>query len=838
MMMEPRDFSLTARAWVRLSAGMRTAPLLVLATLTLAAPAGAADPCLGGGSAATDAHDIAALRGRIEMACPCAAFDGSSPAKSHASYFRCAARLVQDAGDGSPILGLFPLRPACRATVRGLLQRSDCGYPAAESRHPCCRLVVATGKKTGAVRRATRCQSTAGTVQHLCAASHFVVDACSGDATNACLPACGDGVANGTEQCDGTDDAACPGLCGSDCACPRVEQTTVSIPSAAAPLHTPGSPGVTVTNAKLLTQFGGAAFSLNQATYTRYALNRPGGTPDAILILVPGFEGGAASFRILAENLITRARSDGLALEVWAFDRRGHQLEDRAGLDVAEEFLSAQVALDWLYGGELGLPLHPALVAGPNRRAVFYDAQADVPFMAEWTGLVFSRDIDAVVQAADAAVRNHNVFLGGHSAGTGFTARYAATDFDLTGAGPPAPGYAKLRGLVLLEGPGGSTAGPPLTADTLDRIIAKFDGGLYGAVRDNAGRCVDGTTACTMADEATTCAGQVPPKCTPPATAYSTSPVLNPRILASVEVAGIQGATDPDGGEQVLGVDQGAPGNRAVAKVPDLAILNNQTLFPPSTVEAGIAAFIDDDGPVAAFAFFVATSVGAPGPVVGGLHTWLDITEPLPPSATPNNGPPPTSLPASVWGQEKEVTRFDRLMPSFYAGGTNFTDWYYPSGGLGVTSVAGVCTSGTCSAGNVGASCAANGDCGQAINLDSTPLSVGRGRRDIENLTQAPNVNIPVIAFGASNGLVTVPGGYVPFAESIGACSAPSCDGTPRVVDATTPNPAFPTFGGVPGGFEVYISEGFSHVDIVTAEDDANNNVVAPLAAFLERNSQ
>ena len=64
-----------------------------------------------------------------------------------------------------------------------------------------------------------------------------------------------------------------------------------------------------MTNAKLLTQFGGAAFSLNQATYTRYALNRPGGTPDAILILVPGFEGGAASFRILAENLITRART-------------------------------------------------------------------------------------------------------------------------------------------------------------------------------------------------------------------------------------------------------------------------------------------------------------------------------------------------------------------------------------------------------------------------------------------------------------------------------------------------------------------------------------------------
>src|SRR5207245_4557973 len=124
-------------------------------------------------------------------------------------------------------------------------------------------------------------------------------------------------------------------------------------------------------------------------------------------------------------------------------------------------------------------------------------------FLRGRPGLSSSRDSAAVVQAAAAAVRNHNVFLGGPSAGTGFTARYAATDFDLIGAGPPAPGYAKLRGLVLLEGPGASTAGPPLTADTLDRIIAKFDGGLYGAVRDNAGRCVDGTTACTMADEAT-----------------------------------------------------------------------------------------------------------------------------------------------------------------------------------------------------------------------------------------------------------------------------------------------------------------------------------------------
>ena len=152
-----------------------------------------------------------------------------------------------------------------------------------------------------------------------------------------------------------------------------------------------------------------------------------------------------------------------------------------------------------------------------------------------------------------------------------------------------------------------------------------------------------------------------------------------------------------------------------------------------------------------------------------------------------------------------------------------------------------MCTGGFCTAGNVGAACTpATPPPSAARRSTSTrrALSVGRGRRDIENLTQAANIDIPVIGFGGSNGLAPVPGRYTPFAQSIGVCTAPSCNGTPRVVDASTPNPAFPTFGDVAGGFEVYISEGFAHVDVLTAEDDANNNVLAPLSAFIARNVQ
>ena len=188
----------------------------------------------------------------------------------------------------------------------------------------------------------------------------------------------------------------------------------------------------------------------------------------------------------------------------------------------------------------------------------------------------------------------------------------------------------------------------------------------------------------------------------------------------------------------------------------------------------------------------------------------------MPPGVLTDNGlaptAPATSGPQPVWGQEHEVTDIARLSSKWVADGTNFTDWYYPSAGLAVTG---------------------------GINLDSTALSVGRSRRDIENLTQVGNVNIPVIAFGGTNGLTPLPGNYTAFAQSIGLCTAPSCDSsTPRVVDASVPNTAFPTLGGVNGGFEVHLSEGFAHLDIVTGQDGPASNVVKPLVTFIKRNLQ
>jgi hypothetical protein len=580
---------------------------------------------------------------------------------------------------------------------------------------------------------------------------------------------------------------------------------TFDIPSAAEPAETPGSPGVVVTKPELITQFGGAGFSLNNARYTRWRARGPAQTPDAIVIMVAGFGGGANNFKLMAEDLIPRVLEDhGLILEVWGFHRRTNQLEDREGIVIAQAEGDPLIALDWYYGDDLGLSLHPALVAGPNRRAFFYNTSDDIPFIANFTQLVHSQDIDAVVETARSIV--DNVFLGGHSAGVGFTARYAATDFNLTGVGSPDPGYAKLRGLVMLEG-GANTTTTPATEAELDKIEDRFDGGLFAAVRDADSRCVDGSPCGDDSD----CTGLGNGTCTESTTAYAAVLGLSPQVTAVSEPVAIQRLSDPDSGQVIVQVDLGAPGNNAVAQVPELGIL---AILPPSTVDGVLGGFLDDDGLAASANASIATSLGAPGPVVNGLQTWLGIADgqPMPPSVIPDNGPAPTMLPADHWGQEKEVVRLGRYADQFLATGHNAADWYYSQSGLGMTS---------------------------PLGLDTTQLSVGRDRRDIANQTQAANIDIPVISFGGSNGNTSVPGDFVSFAESIGTCTAPSCDGsTPRVVDDMNPSEAFPTLGDVAGGYEAHISEGFAHQDVTVAENDANNNVIGPLSDFIARNVQ
>ena len=601
----------------------------------------------------------------------------------------------------------------------------------------------------------------------------------------------------GLAACIGGDSSNDPPVpvtqgCGDSDNAVRVNAMCVErfeLPSEAKAANTPGTTGVTVTNARLLAHLCAEA-DLNKALYVRYALaDQSGRQPDAILVAVPGTLGGSHNYLRLAENLMERAAEQGMVLELWGFERRSTFLEDTDGLDIAEREGDPEIAVDFLYGEELGLELSPQL----DRRAVFYD-QADVPFMVNWTPQVHSFDIDAVVERARQTARNGNVFLGGHSAGAGFVTRYAATDFNLSGAGAEEPGYAKLRGMVLFEGTGSSVSrSAPSDAD-LDAVIAAADGGLYAAAQAGG-------------------------------PAYIVAPGLGPRQVASTEVSGLQMAVEEtiNGSQSLLqrafGADRNGRTNSVYQQVPNF---NDRPV--PVTAGSSIGTFQDDDNsdsPV-----FYAISIGAPGTLnADGLLAWLDNDQPLPASVLNDNGPAPSSMLTTprYWGQEVEPTNLGRLTPAFYAGQSNFSDWYYPSTGLLL---------GNASTG------------GANLGLDTSALSLpielgGRGRADIVNQTQARNIDIPVIAFGGSNGLAPLPGSWRGIANSIAPCAAVSCAaGTPRMTAGAADFSAFPQYGGIEGGFEVYISEGYSHNDVLTADDDETNNVVQPLLAFIERNAQ
>jgi pimeloyl-ACP methyl ester carboxylesterase len=598
--------------------------------------------------------------------------------------------------------------------------------------------------------------------------------------TSAVLAACG----------GGDDDTPTTPQAPASYTVRNVVFSTHTVPSAARPALTPGSPGVTVAaGSKLARQFGSTSVDLNKVRYTRYQLaGQAARQPDAILVAIPGTLAAAHSYLILAETLMQRMLTEqNLLVEVWGVDRRSVQLQDMQGLNLAEQARDPALGVNFLFGDELALPLDPRL----TRRAIFHD-QTELGFIGNWTPQVHSIDIDAVVEQARSEARNGNVFLGGHSAGTGFTARYAATDFNFSGSGPAQPGYAKLRGLVLLEGAGTSLALTAPSSAQLDAVITAADGGLAQAVT----------------------AGTVP--------AYIAAASINPRTSASTEVTGMQMAFEGtiNGTQAVLQVDQGGvPGNNVYARVPGFSA----RAFPV-TAGAAISTFMDDDNTPRTQ--FYSISMGALGAArADGTVVWIDNNETLPGSAFRNFGPMYTTMtaPLAPWGLEVEPTNTMRFASALFLGETTWSDWYYPSSGLLI--------------GNSAAGGGAN------LGLDTSPLSLpvaqgGRGRPDIVNQTQARNIDIPVIGFGGSNGLAPVPGAWRAFAEAIAPCAATSCTaGVSRTPAGQSPLAAARTYGGVAGGFEVHISEGYTHVDVLTADDRPDNKVLAPLAAFIARNS-
>jgi len=128
---------------------------------------------------------------------------------------------------------------------------------------------------------------------------------------------------------------------------------------------------------------------------------RPGPSPRAVLILVPGFFGGAEDFRYVGERLVRRLPW----LQVWAVDRRNNLLENRCGMEAAESLGNPLAAFAYYFGGQElpGCPPH----SDPNESmwngaAEFAISQPEATAvgMAEWDLAIQLQDLRLLIKFA------------------------------------------------------------------------------------------------------------------------------------------------------------------------------------------------------------------------------------------------------------------------------------------------------------------------------------------------------------------------------------------------------------------------------------------------------
>jgi hypothetical protein len=543
----------------------------------------------------------------------------------------------------------------------------------------------------------------------------------------------------------------------------------------------------------------GGPLDLNRVTSVRTRWEgRSQRRPKAVLILIPGFLGGATTLDPIARDLVAAFQGE---LEVWAVDRRPNQLEDRLGglhaFENAEEpecrqsppapgcalFEGAQFYFadldqrplgDFPGPRDLDLDLDGVLDAqlpltdrfGVTRGPILMQ-QDDVRFMAHWGLDTYFRDWKLLALEARRRVTPAGVvLLGGHSQGTGWSTLFAAYDFDPDPARVDA-GYALIDGLGLLEGGGagtGSTPPPTLAEYTAQVSALEAQGG--------------------------------------PAVFLENLIIIPLQGLAQVGEAGAMGAFfQPD--EPSL-----------AQRTPILGAGTLATLIrAPATNRASFGFFLDDDfSSFGAFRVSLGFSddgdnvllslLGSPAytalPGPGALRTWREYDDGALPTCPPNeynlspgcalldNGGPsdpddPDAAPR-VNGFEREVTSAGTFAQTQF-GKLNGFEWYFASGRPNLDF-------------SVGRDAAA---------LVAEHLALDPSHEGPLVLTQNANVDVPVIAIGGSNGLTPEPKSFASYLESIA---------TPAAWQ------------------EVHIVPGYAHLDVVSAED---NEAVPLIADFIRR---
>jgi pimeloyl-ACP methyl ester carboxylesterase len=335
----------------------------------------------------------------------------------------------------------------------------------------------------------------------------------------------------------------------------------------------------------------------------------------AIIVAMPGFLGGGASWDSLARALVKRGAASGVTVEVWAIDRRANLLEDLRGSEAAEAAGDPEIAWHWYFGidtidGE----------AFPG-----FHWQEDLTHLSEWGLATHVEDLHAVIQMVPQAERRGRVFLAGHSMGASFAEAYAAWRFE-----DGTRGVDELAGMILIDG----VLGPTPLEET--EYLEGTGGGFSNIVGLDEIR------------------GGLP---------YFELPLLGISIYAGIEVMSMRMLAAPD---EIVVDDVRDDALRILLSYGggDLPLMTN---------EAALGWGFDDESNGLAFA---AVSCGhATGgavepytnPFFGGelihptdpdaTYTWVDAFEDDP----------------------RELTPLENVAVSFTHGDTNFAEWYFPN---------------------------------------------------------------------------------------------------------------------------------------------------------------
>jgi len=183
------------------------------------------------------------------------------------------------------------------------------------------------------------------------------------------------------------------------------------------------------------------------------------GSPSAkhVLVLVPGTNGGAGDFDLVAPYLATHVPD----LQVWSEMRREGALQDES---VIQSTLAGKTTSQQMFDYYLGW-------ISDHSVTKHYQPldKAQYAFVADWGMAVAMNDLHAVImKAADGGHRT--VTLGGHSLGGTEAAAYGAWDFSGTA------GYSTINGIVCIDGCAGAQGsfGTPLTLGSAQAAVAQL----------------------------------------------------------------------------------------------------------------------------------------------------------------------------------------------------------------------------------------------------------------------------------------------------------------------------------------------------------------------------